>query len=139
MQRFVLRCRLSESRVASDPRRQFAKEPGDRCPDASGGVSIASFRSVIDLGAGVVDLADNFVLFGREFDANHGMGVSGTGLGELKNHDGVIILSEIQAGRQALLYGPSESFLRGALQVVKQHVGGRGDVARRERHRSAVK
>jgi hypothetical protein len=47
--RFVLRCRLSESRVASDPRRQFAKEAGDRGPGASGEVSIAGLRGVLEL------------------------------------------------------------------------------------------
>src|SRR5271156_1678211 len=91
MPRFVGRRRLSEARVASDLRRQFVKEAGDRGSDASGEVSIAGFRGVLESGLGVVDLADNFVFFGREFDANHKMGVSGTGLGEPENRERVII------------------------------------------------
>ena len=67
MRRFVDRCRLSEARVASDLRRQFAKEAGDRRPGTSREVSIAGFRGVLKSGLGVLDLADNLVLFGIEF------------------------------------------------------------------------
>jgi hypothetical protein len=133
-------CRQSKACVASNFRRQIEKEAGDRGPDASAEASVAGFRGVLDLGLGVVDLADNLVLFGREFDADHETRFAGTGPGEPENHDRVIIPSEIQAGgRQALLYGPSESFLRGAFQVVKEHVRAHGGVARPERHQSAVK
>lgn len=37
---------------------------GDRGPDDSGEVSIAGFRGLLDFGFGVVDVADNFVVFG---------------------------------------------------------------------------
>jgi hypothetical protein len=130
---------LSKARVASDLRRQFAKEAGDRGPDASGEVSIAGFRGVLELGLSVVDLADNLVFFGREFDANHKMGVSGAGPGEPENHDRVIVRKVQAGGRQALLYGSTESLQRGRFQAMKEHVGGHGDVVRRERDRSAVK
>jgi hypothetical protein len=126
-------CRLSEACVASDLRRQFAKGARDRGSDASGEVSIARFRGVLESGLGVVDLADNLVLFGREFDANHKMGVSGAGPGQPEHRDRVIVLTEIQAsGRQAPLHGLTETFQRVGFQVVKVHVSGHGDVARRE-------
>ena len=64
------RCRLSEALVASDLRRQFAEEVVDRGPDAADEVSIAGFRGVLDLGAGVANLSDNCVVFGIEFDAD---------------------------------------------------------------------
>jgi hypothetical protein len=60
--------------------------------------------------------------------------------GEPENRDRVIVPSEIQAGgRHALLHGPTESFQRVGWQVVKENVGGHGDVARRERDQSGVK
>ncbi len=105
MRRFVGRCRLSEARVASDLRRQFAKEAGDRNPDASGEVSIAAFRGVLELGLGVVDLADNLVVFGMEFDAGDKTRFAGAGPGEPDNHARVIPC-EIQAGGlQAMPHG----------------------------------
>jgi hypothetical protein len=102
-------------------------------------VSIARFRGVFESGLGVVDVADNFVFFGIEFDADHETRFARTGSGELENRDRVVIPSEIQAGgRQALLHGPTESFQHEGFQVVKEHVGGNGGVARRGRV-SAVK
>jgi hypothetical protein len=69
---------------------------------------------------------------GIEFDADHKTGFPGAGPDEPENHARVIIPSEIQAGgSQALLYGLTESFQRGGFQVVKEHVGGHGHVARR--------
>jgi hypothetical protein len=53
------RRRLSEARVAGDLHRQFAKEAGDYGLDASGEVSIAWFRGVLESGLGVADAADN--------------------------------------------------------------------------------
>jgi hypothetical protein len=57
---------LSEARDAGDLRRQFAKEAGDRSLHASGDVGIAGFRCVLESGLGIVDLADNLVIFGIE-------------------------------------------------------------------------
>jgi hypothetical protein len=94
---------------------------------------------VLDSGPGVVDLADNLVLFGRVFDANHEMGVAGAGPGESENHDGIIVRKIQAGGRRALLHGLAEIFHRGAFQSLKEHVGRRGDVVRRERDWSAVK
>jgi len=64
--RFAGHCRLSEARVASDLRHQFAKEAGERGPDTSGEVGIAGSRGVLESALGVVDLADNFVVLGVE-------------------------------------------------------------------------
>jgi hypothetical protein len=90
MRRFVGRCRLSQARVVSDLRRQLAKEAGDRGPDAAGEVSIAGFRGALDTGLGVVDVADNFVVFDIEFHADHKTGFVSARPGELENHARVI-------------------------------------------------
>ena len=74
-----------QARDSSDLRRQFAKEAGDRGPDASSEVSIAGFRGVLESGLGVVDLADNFVVSGMEFDADHKTRFPDTGPGEPEN------------------------------------------------------
>ena len=85
---------------------------GDRGPDASGEVRIAGFRGVLDLGVGAVNLADDFVVFGIEFDADHQTRFAGTGPGEPDNHARVIPC-EIQAGGfQALRQSPTKSFQR---------------------------
>lgn len=82
MRRFADRCRLSEARVASDLGRQFAKEAGDRGPDASVEVSVAEFRGVPEFGLGVVDVADDFVVFGMELNDDHKPDFPGTAPGE---------------------------------------------------------
>jgi hypothetical protein len=114
----VGRCRLSEVPVASDLRRQYAKEAGDRGPNASVEVSIAGFRGIFEFGLGVVSSGDNLVFFRMELDADHKTGFRGAGPGEPENRD--MIPSEIQAGgRQALLHGLTESFQGAGFQAVK--------------------
>jgi hypothetical protein len=86
--------------------------------------SVAGFHGVLDSGLGVVDLADNLVLFGREFDADHKTGFPGAGPGESQNRDRLIIAREIQARwHKTLLDGLTESVLRAGFHAVKEHVG----------------
>jgi hypothetical protein len=92
------------------------------------------------LGLGVVDLADNLVVFGIEFDAGHKTRFPGTVPGKPENRDRVIVPCELQVGgRQTLVQCPTEGFPRMGFQAVNEYVGGYGDVAHRERYRSAVK
>jgi hypothetical protein len=90
MRRFVGRCPLSEARIASYFRRQFAKEVGDRGPNASVEVNIAGFRGIFEFGLGVVSSGDNLVFFRMELDADHKTGFPDPGPGEPQDHDAVV-------------------------------------------------
>ena len=120
---------LSEARVASYFRRQFAKEAGDRGPDVSIAVSIAGFRGALDLGVGAVNLADNFAVFGIEFDAGHGTGILDPGPVEPQDHDAVVHELQIK-WHESLRQSPTQRFQRETIQVLNAHVRADWDVAR---------